>query len=338
MRTSYKGVRTLLAPIVMGVDAGNTKTLAVIADGTGQVLGYGRSTSANIYVNFDGAVAALKEAARAALEMAGVNHLDHLAVSAAGADWPEDFVALRGAVHAASLVTDSSKLSVVNDAVGALWSGSATGEGVAVAVGTSAGTAARSGETVWHSGYWQEPEGAVQLGQQTLRAVYRAELELYPRTSLTNVVLKHFQVDRVEALLHAFTARGSSLGTNDIGRLARLLLDEAQKGDEVACQLVLQHGVALGDYAVVAARKVDFISQPFPLILTGGVMRHSSSLLKDTLVARVHEHFPGAKLQDPDFEPVGGAVCVALNALGCHHIGSRTRLRETLPEGSFYTT
>jgi N-acetylglucosamine kinase-like BadF-type ATPase len=325
----------------MGVDAGNTKTLAVVADGTGRVLGYGRSTSANIYVNFDGAVAALKEAFGAALEMAGVNHLDHLAVSAAGADWPEDFVALRGAVHAASLVGDSSKLSVVNDAVGALWSGSTTGEGVAVAVGTSAGTAARLGETVWHSGYWQEPEGAVQLGQQTLRAVYRAELELYPKTSLTNVVLKHFQVDRVEALLHAFTARGSSLGTNDIGRLARLLLDEAQRGDGVACQLVLQHAASLGDYAVVAARKVGFsraVSESFPLILTGGVMRHRSSILKDALVARVHEHFPGAKLQSPDFEPVGGAVCVALNALGCHPVGVRDKLRETLPEDSFYTT
>jgi N-acetylglucosamine kinase-like BadF-type ATPase len=336
----------LLTPLVMGIDVGNTKTLAVIADGTGQVLGYGRSTSANIYVNFEGAVAALKGAFQKALERAGVTHLDHLAISAAGADWPEDFVALRGAVHTASLVDDESKLSVVNDAVGALWSGSVTGEGVAVAVGTSAGTAARKGENIWHSGYWQEPEGAVQLGQQTLRVVYRAELELSPKTNLTNIVLKHFQLDTVEALLHTFTARGSTLGTNDIGGLARLLLDEAEKGDMVACQLVSQHARALGDYAVVAARKVGFASQPvsqpisqsFPLILTGGVMRHSSSLLKDALLARVHEHFPEAKLQNPDFEPVGGAVCVALDALDCHHTSSRNRLRETLPEDSFYTT
>lgn len=328
----------MLEPIVMGIDAGNTKTLAVVVDKTGRVLGYGRSAQANIYVDFTRAMGALRHAYQEALVMAGVQRVAHLAISASGADWPEDFTALRSGLQAVGMVEDAQGLSVVNDAVGALWSGSATGEGVAVAVGTSAGVGARWGERVWHSSYWQEAEGAVQLGRCALRTVYRSELNLEPHTSLTRAVLDLFDLPSVEDVLHAFTARKPLLGEQDAAKAARLLLDEAERGDELARRIVREHAKSLGDYALVAARRVGLSAQPFPLILTGGVMRHPSSLLKDDLVRHVLRQEPQARLQEPDFEPVGGAVCLALAALGCYKITARTLLRMTLPQESFYAT
>ncbi len=328
----------MIAPFVLGLDAGNTKTLAVIADSTGRVIGYGRSRQANIYVDFDGAVAALKEACQQAQEMSGLSCVHHIALSAAGADWPEDFTALHQAMKSAGLVQGDHELSVVNDAVGAVWSGSPSGEGVAVAVGTSAGIGARFGERLWHSSYWQEPEGAVHLGQQALRAVYRAELGLSQPTSLTKVILEHFQLTNVEELLHAFTARVSTLKTNDVAGLARLLLTEAQNGDACSHSIVTRHAEALGDYALVAARKVGLNQHAFPLVLTGGVLRHPGSLLKNTLLRRVQEQMPRASLQSPEFEPVGGAVCIALSVLGLHNVGARATLKNTLPPSSFFST
>ena len=328
----------MLGPLVMGIDAGNTKTLAVVADRRGRVLGYGRSSSANIYAGFGGAVASLEQAWQRALVPAGTEEVAHLALSATGADWSEDFADLRQAVLRRGLVKEDSALTVVNDAVAALWTGSATGEGVAVAVGTSAGTAARRGERVWHSSFWQEPEGAVQLGYLALRAVYRAELGLGPPTRLTETFLQRFGLPDVTTLLHAFTARGAPLGAAAAGSSARLLLDQAERGDEVACRLVRQHAEALGDYAVVAARKVGLDKAAFPLVLTGGVMRHPGSLLKDALAQRVRRTLPGATLRKSSFEPVGGAVCIALEATGFHTESARTALSETLPHATFYTT
>jgi N-acetylglucosamine kinase-like BadF-type ATPase len=323
---------------VMGLDVGNTKTLAVVADTTGRVLGYGRSTQANIYVNYEKAVHALKEAFQQALAMSKLTQVDHVAMSAAGADWPEDFTELRKVALESAMATRPDNLTIVNDAIGAIWSGAVKGEGVAVVVGTSAGIGARHGNHEWHSSYWQEPEGAVHLGQKTLRAIYRAELGLEAPTRLTKAVLNHLGLESVEAVLHAFTARGSILNNHDVGGLARVMLDEAECGDALARTIVTEHARSLGDYALVAIRNVGLIEQTFPLVLTGGVMRHPSPILKDALVAHVRQKAAHATLQTIDFEPVGGAVCIALGALGCHTPEVRTLLQQTLPEASFYTT
>lgn len=328
----------MLERVVMGLDVGNTKTLAVIADTTGRVLGYGRSTQANIYVHYEKAVHAMKTAYQQALTMSGLTQVDHVAMSATGADWPEDFTELQKIALGSRMVENLEQLTVVNDAIGAIWSASIMGEGVSVVVGTSAGIGARYGERVWHSSYWQEPEGAVHLGQKTLRAIYRAELGLEQPTRLTKAILDHFGLENVEAVLHAFTARASILGNHDTGGLARVLLNEAECGDTLASSIVIEHAKSLGDYALVAAQKVGLAEETFPLVLTGGVMRHSSPILKNALVERVRQKAVNVSVQTTDFEPVGGAVCIALDALECHTVEARRFLKQTLPEASFYTT
>ena len=71
---------------VLGVDGGNSKTLAVVADGGGQVLASGRSGCGDIYG------AASPEAALDAIAQAAAPALDELvdaaAFSLAGADCP----------------------------------------------------------------------------------------------------------------------------------------------------------------------------------------------------------------------------------------------------------
>ena len=327
------------ARYVVGIDAGNTKTVAAVADLSGRVCGYARGQSGNIYAGLAPIMNRLKNVFHEALSTAGLKPSDvtHLTISATGADWPEDFVAIREAALERRMVQDESGLSVVNDAVGSLWAGSPSGEGVVVAAGTSAGTAARCGERVWHSSYWQQHEGAVELGRAGLKAVYLAELGLEFPTKLTSSFLDVLELPTAEALLHAFTARQPSLGPADAGRLARVVLDEAEAGDEVALRLAAAHGSALGDYVRVAARKVGFGSN-FPLVLTGGLMRHSGSALRNALVTRVRVHAPDVLLQTLAFEPVGGALCVSLSKEGSYTLQARGLLRDTLPHTTFFAT
>ncbi|MDV6375457.1 N-acetylglucosamine kinase [Deinococcus arenicola] len=322
--------------LVLGIDAGNTKTIALIADAAGQVLGWGRSGSSNIYVRPARALAALKTAVERARNSAGLTNapLSALTLSAAGADWPEDFEELNARLQVWNWAARSA---VVNDAVGALRAGSLHGTGVTVVCGTSAGIAARTAGEVWHSSYWQEPEGADELATKALRAVYRADLGIDPPTALTAPVLAHFGCPDVEALLHSFTRRGRSPSSR-LGKLARVLLDGAEGGDAVSLDIVQKHGASLGDYALAAARKVGLDGE-YLLTTSGGVMRHKSPILREALLSRVREHHPHVRWQASHHEPVFGALLLALETAGVTvDEAVFRRLEQTCPDEALFST
>lgn len=324
---------------VLGVDGGNTKTIALVANGDGVIVGSGRGGNSDIdgAGSPEAALAALDTALGCALQAAGLapDRLAAAAFSLAGADWPEDFTLLRAALAQRGFTRN---LQVVNDALGGLRAGSPDGLGVAVICGTGAATGARApAGRVWWASYWQEPQGAHQLGQKTVRAVFRAELGLDPATSLTPRVLAHFGVDTVEEALHRLTAHQRA--DPGLHRLAAVLLDEAAAGDPVARAIVDEHGAALGDYALVAARRVGLECEPFNLVLSGGVLRHPTHLLRDALIQRVAARVPGVRPLTSRFEPAAGAVLLALDSTG-RLAGEPVlaNLAASLPEAALFST
>jgi N-acetylglucosamine kinase-like BadF-type ATPase len=327
---------------VLGVDAGNSKTIALVATGDGRIIGTGRSGCGDIYGSFgeggEAAIACHVEAATGALTQAGIDRtaLAASVFSAAGADWPEDFVYFQTQLAAHGL---GYPPIIHNDAIGALRAGSPDGTGVVVVVGTGVATGARTANgRVWHSSFWQEAQGSIELARRALRAVYRTDLGLDPPTALTAAVLDHFGLSTPEALLHAFTQRTGERPSN-IGGLTRVLFDIADQGDPTARRIVVDQGTMLGDYALVAARKVGLEGTPFPLVLTGGVLRHPSPLLRAALVARVHTTSPGAQPIKSRFEPVVGAVLLALEATEvCVDETILHQLAATLPPAAFFET
>ncbi len=323
--------------LYLGIDAGGTKTVALLTRADGRVIGAGRAGACNIYDDVDAAFEQLDLAVREALNVASarLEGVTATCLSATGADWTEDFALFETALHARG----HNHFLVVNDAMGALRAGSLDGTGVVVVCGTSAGIGAKSAEgTAWHTSFWQEPEGAEQLGRVALRAVYRSELGIDPPTSLTGALLEHHGFKNVQALLHAHTARGQR-DARVVGKLARILLDEAAHGDETACRIVLEHGAALGDYAIVAARKVGLLSQNFALVTAGGVMRHASQIMPNALLARVHEIAPGAYPIRSPLEPIAGAVLLALESAGVN-VDHKLRecLRSSFPTAALFQT
>ena len=326
---------------ILGVDGGNTKTIALIARLDGTIAGAGRGRCGDIYSKYygvDGAIGEIERAVRDALSAADIRPPDLVtaAFSLAGADWPEDFALLEREMRRFGF---GRKIAVVNDALGALRAGSTDGAGVSVVCGTGCAIGARAADgRAWHTSFWQEPGGADQLAAKTLRAVYRAALGIDPPTTLTARVLEFFRLPDAERVLHHLTARDGQ-PQEDISQLARVLLDEATSGDATARQIVQGHGAALGDYALVAARHVGISATPFTLVLAGGVLRHPSSLLREALIARVQAAAPGARPRVSRFEPAVGALFLALEAAGIAIDQlRRARLASTLPPAAFFAT
>ncbi|HEU5015068.1 MAG TPA: BadF/BadG/BcrA/BcrD ATPase family protein [Roseiflexaceae bacterium] len=324
---------------VLGVDAGNTKTIALVARGDGTIVGAGRGGCGDIYgAGTARALAEVERAVRAALAAGGVQlaHVVSAAFSMAGADWPEDFALLEGAMHDMGF---GRSITVVNDALGALWAGAPDGPAVSVVCGTGIAIAARGSDgQVWHGSFWLEALGADELGRKTLRAIYRTALGIDPPTSLTAGVLDLLGAASVEEVLHLFTARGQAR-PEKARQLARLLLDEASHGDATARRIVQEHGAALGDYALAAARQAGIDQIPFTLVLAGGVLRHPSRLLHDSLIARVRTTAPDVQAVNSRFEPVVGALVLALES--AHRVIDTaliTRLTASLPPAALFET
>ncbi len=335
-------------PCVLAVDGGNTKTLALVAALDGRILGFGRGGCGDIYNapttpespdSASAALANIEYAVKSALRMAQVEAADLAAgvFNMAGADWPEDFTLLRAALEARGF---GRTIIVQNDALGVLHAGVSSAVGVSLICGTGVAIGARGPDgRAWHTSHWQdEVHGSQHMGQKTLLAVYRSELGIEPPTTLTARVLDFFQLPSVEALLHLFTGRERQ-APNSVDRLTPILLNEAQAGDRVAQRVVQQHGRALGEYVLAAARRVGLEGAAFPLVLAGGVFRHPSSLLLDAIIEEVWRTSPLVQPLRCRFEPVIGVLFAALEAAGMTVDEALiANTLPTIPPPSFFTT
>lgn len=322
-----------MAQLVLGVDGGNTKTVALAARLDGTIVGAGRAGCADVYgaESPEAAVAAILEAVAQVLGSAGAQEADLAAAafSLAGADWPEDFEYLRGELGLRLSIAVPPV--VVNDAIGAVRAGAPDGVGVAVVCGTGGcvGARARDGR-FWHSSFWALHTGAWALGHQALDAIYAAELGIGRPTLLSARALEVLGEASVEEILHSFTRRGGR-SPFDAAELAPAVLDEAAADDPVARRIVEEQGAQLGDLGRVAAEKVG-LAGPFPLVLAGGVLRHPSPLLRNAILARV----PSGRPVTSAFEPVVGALLLAFDETGASP--DPERLRASFPAPSLFET
>jgi N-acetylglucosamine kinase-like BadF-type ATPase len=299
---------------VLAVDGGNTKTLAAVADARGVTRGTGWAGRADIYnaATPDEAIDEIAGAARHALAAAGATGGDVAAAafSLAGADWPEDFALLERGLQE-RLALPAPPL-VVNDAIGALRSGSHDWTGISVVSGTYNAVGARHPDgRVFHLGFWPDGAGGRDLAREGLRAVYHAALGMSPPTVLSERALALFGAPDAIGLLYEFTRRGG-LPEAEQDRLAPVVLDVADEGDAVARAIVEAMGQVLGEQARACAAQVDLPLEGTRVVLTGGVFGHPT----ERLAAATMAELPGAVPVRHGPPPVAGALLLALDRLG----------------------
>lgn len=302
--------------LVLGVDGGNSKAIALVAQADGTIVGAARRLgSADIYARGpDAAIDTVAAAVAEALAAAGARHSDVGAAtfSMAGADWPEDMDLLRTTLARRGVAT---RPEVVNDAIGALFGAVPAGPAVVVSVGTGAATGARGPDgRTWHSSFWQAPQAAAELAQRAVRAVADADLGIAPQTKLsTTLTAATGDAAGAEALLHRFTRR-DGVPTGTVGAVVRALLETANAGDAVAVEIVRRHGAGLGVMAAAAARRVGVQADGYALSFCGGMARHGAPMLLDAAVAAIRQAGQAPRIVAPRWEPAIGAVVIGLMA------------------------
>jgi N-acetylglucosamine kinase-like BadF-type ATPase len=340
------------AALYLGVDAGNSKTLALVCDAGGRVVGSGRSGNGDIYgaTSEQAAVDAVVSAVNQALTSAGtgVESVCTAAFRLAGIDWPEDHAywldALDHSLPSLGELARRGRCSISNDGFAAIRCGEPSGVGVAVVSGTGAAVAGRGpGGDEWSMSFWiqDEAHGAGALVGQALRAVYRAELGLGPQTELTKRLLDFFEYADAERMLHESTRRHQTTPARPGHTAAREVFKAAVDGDEVAQAILRTQGEHLAGYARITAQRVGFQvdADEVPVVLAGSLLSAEESPMAAALQAALLRRFPGGRARLATLPPVAGATLDALAEAGVAITdGLVETLRATAPPPAFVQT
>jgi N-acetylglucosamine kinase-like BadF-type ATPase len=302
---------------VLGVDAGASKTLALVAEETGVIRGFGRAGPGNHQtVGLENAIAAIRSACMEAFLQAGTQAPVEVGVfGLAGADLPEDFALLTRAMESLAL---AKKVRVENDTMVALRAGTSRSWGVVVVCGAGFNAAgiAPDGRTFrflglgWISGDWG---GGWDIAREAIRAVARARDGRGSPTLLTSLILEFFGFTSVEALISALYHR--RLPEEKILEIVPLVFEAAWQGDTVAQKILIRLGEEVGIAAGTVIRKLALERTDVEVILAGGVFKGKGPLLLDTINQMVHRVAPNARISLPKYAPVVGAVLLALETL-----------------------
>jgi N-acetylglucosamine kinase-like BadF-type ATPase len=271
--------------LLLGVDAGGSKTLALVADSTGHVLGRSLAGSANYQsVGFPVASAELSRAITRALADAGATQESVVAavLGLAGVDRPEDRALY---LEWAAAFLPNATVQIVNDAALVLAAGTPGGWGLALICGTGSiavgrapdGRSARSGG--WGPVLGDEGSGYA-LGRAALQAVMRAGDGRGSRTTLTTGILSAWGLPSPDALVRRVYQAG--IGPAEIAALAPLVDEAATGGDEVAMAITRAAGDELALALWAVARQLE-LPAPVPCALAGGVITRGKTI-RDALL------------------------------------------------------
>jgi N-acetylglucosamine kinase-like BadF-type ATPase len=300
-----------MAMHVLGLDAGGTKTVCLLADEQGTVLSSARGPGANLQaqgeLEVEKVLHGVMEEALAGRDLA----LDAVCLGIAGVDRPDDAAIMRGIMRR---IGHRRRALIVNDALIALTAGADHGPGIVVICGTGSicygrdeeGHAARSGGWGYilgdeGSGYW--------IGRRALAAVVRHADGRGPATALTALVLEHFRVRSVNDLVQEVHLRDPRRHrVASLGGAVQAAIDE---GDPVAREILDEGARDLASMALSVAERLQMRGVVFPFILVGGVLK-AVPALRERLVARLEDVAPRGRAHLLTVEPAVGAVKLAL--------------------------
>ncbi len=296
---------------VLGIDAGATKTVCLLADLDGRVLAEARGEGANLAVDEELGVekalhGVMEEASRGVVEPPVA-----VCLGMAGVDRPKDGRMARTIMRRLGY---GSRVLIVNDALLALVAGVDRGPGIVIVAGTGAivygrnarNEAARAGG--WGhllddegSGYW--------IGVNALKAVMRRADGRGPATDLTSRILSHFGVAEPSDLVHVVYYR--DLSRQEIAALSTLVQQSLEAGDRVACTIVEAAAAELMRSAEAVTMHLGMRDEEFTYVLAGGVFRGVPWLAR-TLPARLPRVAPRSTAVRLEAEPAVGAVRLAI--------------------------
>jgi len=312
---------------VIGIDAGGTRTVAILADDDARVLGEARGSGANLHSEGEAGVERVLRDLLASLAASnpGVS-VAAIGAGIAGVARTEEVAVIRRVLDR---ILPGVPAVVVSDALVALEAGTRRGAAIVLISGTGSiaygrdqhGQAARAGGWGYllgdeGSGYW--------LGRNALRCVVRAADGRGRQTSLTPRVLAHYGVSTPQELVQSIAGPGTR--PSAIAQLAGLVGDAALEGDALARHLIDRGGEELASAAESVARRLSLTTAP--LWLAGGTLLGVHAL-RDAVVRELAKSVPELVPAPLAVDPALGAVylaCDLLSAGSAHFVGGGEQL------------
>lgn len=313
----------------LGIDVGSSKTHALIADETGQCIGFGKAGSGNHQsVGYDGLAKVLQTSLEQACQSAGVKkaRIAGAGFGVAGYDFPSDRA---GHLKAISGLRLTCPVEVVNDGMNGLLSGTSHGIGVNVTAGSSnncrgRGRNGKEGRIVGNGPRFGEYGGAYEIVLRALKQVNYAWIKRTPPTALTGMFLEATgakdEMDLMEGL------------SNDQYHLSPFIavkvIDAAHAGDPAAREVLQWAGEELGWLAIAVARQIEMENEEVEIVQSGTVFE-AGELLTQSMQEIVRKHLPKARLVRLEGPPVVGPLMLGMQIAGSDPYPLRKQLIES---------
>lgn len=313
----------------LGVDGGGSKTLAVVCDEAGRIVGRGESGCGNHQLGAALAEHNIRLAVDEALQKAGIGRQQVLrsVFGLAGADREADFRILRPMI--AGLGFDRHE--IVCDTVIGLRAGTRQAHGVVVICGTGTNCYGinRHGEELQVGGFgyaFGDFGGGSDLAIEVFRSVIRAWEGRETPTLLAEATLRKLAMGSEKEMFHHYLDTGRRIPPD----LAKLLFEVAEF-DETARSILARQGRELGRAAGAVIRKLDMESDRFDLVMAGSILtRGDSRYIVPYLDEEVRAAAPAYELSILTLEPVAGALFMALSEQGGTHEEIYRRIHQQL--------
>lgn len=313
-----------------GVDIGNTKSHALLADEHGQAVGFSQAGPGSWEaIDWSGAREVLNDITNQAVSQAGISKKDirGAGFGFAGYDWPEDRPGHDELVNSLELTKASSLLG--NDTHVGLAAGSTEGWGVVVVAGTSNNCRGwdrngREGRVSGHGSAFGEFGGAVEIVDRAISAVAMAWSRRGPQTALSQALIENTSANDVTDLLGGLVRNRYEIPPST----APLVFEVAEQGDTIAKEIIRWAGRELGSLANGVIRQLALEYEAFEVVLSGSLYQ-GSPILVEEMRQSIHALAPGAHLVQLKAPPVVGGVILGMEQVNIDTSAIRQTLIKT---------
>ena len=292
----------------LGIDGGGSKCDAVLIDETGATIGWGRGGPTHTPYDTPEVVAAsFAEAVRGALrDVHG------------GRIWVAGYLPSGRAqqiINAAGEVMTIVEAGEVETAFASVqedW-------GMVVLSGTGSFVHGRTpdGRNLHLGGLGPilgDYGSAYSIGLYGMRAAFAAGWTKARRTSLAEMVSAAWGVENLRGALE-LTYGENALSRRQVAALAKIVDQEATKGDNIAIRCIHDAADELADLAVDVVNELGMDRLDFPVIAAGSVAQ-KSRLWWERVCSRIAAVAPNIQPMVPQVQPAVGAALLALQEMG----------------------
>jgi len=155
-------------------------------------------------------------------------------------------------------------------------------------------------------------DGAHAISHQALYKIFQVHAYQEKATLLTQLFLAALHYENIDQLCRNFYEQKIS----NVHLLAPLVFEADQQGDEAAGEILSQYGKGSAGLLFAGLHRFQMTEMELEVVVSGSVFKARNSSLVKALTTELGRLVPQAKIVNAKYEPVIGALLLALEALG----------------------